>query len=418
MVGVLVLHAWALGILNSHRRFFLPYVAPVLWNGAIIAALVAAGHLLVAGPTGAGGPAGGARLSVATLDRLLYAACFGALAGGVLQFAVQVPLVVRVLRGFRLSVSTRVDGVRRTLSAFWPVVSGRGVVQLGAWLDLFLASYLAEGAVGALGFAQLLYILPISLFAMSVAAAELPELSRLSSAAGDRDPAGDWAARVERSVRQIALLVVPTFVGYLTFGYLLVGAIYRTGSFGAASNLLVYATLAAYTLGLPASAGSRLLQNVFFALSDTRTPAKVAAQRVILAAAVAVPAMLALDRVLVPGGGGVVQAGLRFGAVGLAAGSAVGAWYEILRLLRAVGRRVEGSRIPWAGLGRMTATALAAAVPAILLWRVLPPLHPALGALLVVGAYAGLYLLGARLLGFPELDAWLGRWTRRFRRSR
>jgi putative peptidoglycan lipid II flippase len=336
----------------------------------------------------------------------------------VLQFAVQVPLVVRVLRGFRLSVSTRVDGVRRTLSAFWPVVSGRGVVQLGAWLDLFLASYLAEGAVGALGFAQLLYILPISLFAMSVAAAELPELSRLSSAAGDRDPAGDWAARVERSVRQIALLVVPTFVGYLTFGYLLVGAIYRTGSFGAASNLLVYATLAAYTLGLPASAGSRLLQNVFFALSDTRTPAKVAAQRVILAAAVAVPAMLALDRVLVPGGGGVVQAGLRFGAVGLAAGSAVGAWYEILRLLRAVGRRVEGSRIPWAGLGRMTATALAAAVPAILLWRVLPPLHPALGALLVVGAYAGLYLLGARLLGFPELDAWLGRWTRRFRRSR
>jgi putative peptidoglycan lipid II flippase len=431
MVGILVLHAWALGVLNSHRRFFLPYVAPVLWNGAIIAALVLAGHFLVAGPTGAGG----AHLSVATLDRLLYAACLGGLAGGLLQFVVQLPLVFRVLRGFRLSWSTRIDGVRRTLSAFWPVVSGRGVVQLGAWLDLFLASYLAEGAVGVLGFAQLLYILPISLFAMSVAAAELPELSRLSSVAPGGGAGADggppvtpdaaWLGRIEESVRQIALLVVPTFVGYLAFGYLLVGAIYRTGSFGAESNLLVYAALAAYTLGLPASAGSRLFQNVFFSLSNTRTPAKIAAQRVFLAAIVAVPAMLALDRMPVPGGDGALQTGLRLGAVGLALGSAVGAWYEIIRLLRTARRHVRTTGGPAAGfaagvapaLGRMLATAVGAAVPATLLWWILPPLHPALAALIVVGVYAGLYLAGARLFGFPELETWLGRWTRRFRKS-
>jgi putative peptidoglycan lipid II flippase len=41
MTGVLVLSAWSLGILNSHRKFFIPYFAPVLWNAAIIAALVA-----------------------------------------------------------------------------------------------------------------------------------------------------------------------------------------------------------------------------------------------------------------------------------------------------------------------------------------------------------------------------------------
>jgi len=443
MTGVLVLHAWALGVLNSHRRFFLPYVAPVLWNISIIAALVFTGRSLLGGLH----RPGEAALSMATLDHLLFAACFGALLGGVLQFGVQVPLVWRVLRGFRLSLSTRVPGVRRAISAFWPVVSGRGVVQLGAWLDVFLASYLVEGAVGALNYAQTLYILPISLFAMSVAAAELPELSRslpqasgaASGPARDRTsgvvPGGSagtgqvtgHGSRVDRSLRQIALLVVPTVVGYLAFGYLVVGAIFRTGEFDAHSNLLVYGILAAYTVGLPASAGSRLFQNVFFALADTRTPAKIAAQRVLLAASVAVPTMLALDRLPVPAGlsglvaaagGGAegVAAGLRFGAVGLAVGSAVGAWYELIRLVRAARRRLADLELPVRALVRQGSVAVVSAAAATLVWWALPPLHPALLALCVIGTYAALYLGVAWWLHFPELESWLGRLAHRFRR--
>jgi len=401
MTGVLVLHAWALGVLNSHRRFFLPYVAPVLWNAAIIAALVGAATLAAGG----GEP---------DLDRLLVAACFGALAGGVLQFLVQLPLVLRVMRGFRVSFSTRVEGVRRTLRAFGPVVAGRGVVQLGGYLDILLASFLAEGAIGAIGYAQILYLLPISLFAMSVAAAELPELSRLVDGAPE-----EARRRVERSVRQIAFLVLPTAVGYLAFGYLLAGAVYRTGSFGPASNLLVYAILAGYTLGLPASAASRLFQNAFFALGDTRTPARIAAQRVAVAAAVGVPAMLALDRVALAEVAPALGSDLRLGALGLALGSAAGAWFELARLLRGLGRRPEARvSLPGRALVRMAGLALAAAVPATLLWRWLPAAvhpssHPILGALLVIGAFAGLYVGGAALARFPEIDAWLGRWRRR-----
>ena len=400
MTGVLVLHAWALGVLNSHRRFLLPYVAPVLWNAAIIAALVGAAML--------------ARGGEPDLDRLLVAACFGALAGGALQFLVQVPLALRVMRGFRVSFSTRVEGVRRTLRAFGPVVAGRGVVQLGGYLDILLASFLAEGAIGAIGYAQLLYLLPISLFAMSVAAAELPELSRLA----DASPA-EAGRRVERSVRQIAFLVLPTAVGYLAFGYLLAGAVYRTGSFGAASNYLVYGILAAYTLGLPASAASRLFQNAFYAAGETRTPARIAAQRVAVAAAVGVPLMIALDRVrlaeVVPAAG----SDLRLGALGLALGSAAGAWFELVRLLRGLRRRPEaGVSLPGRALARMAGLALAAAVPATLLWTLLPAaLHPVVSGLLVIGAFAGLYLGGAALARFPELDSWLGRWRRRSWRS-
>lgn len=409
MTGVLVLHAWALGVLNSHRRFFLPYVAPVLWNTSIIVALTVTGQLVVGGALAPGGT----NLADASLDRLLYAACFGALAGGVLQFAVQVPLVLRVMRGFRPSLSTRVEGVRRALAAFGPVVAGRGAVQLGSYLDLWLAAFLIEGALSALGYAQLLYTLPISLFAMSVAAAELPELSRMSGGAD-----AEAARRIERSLRQIAFLTLPTVVGYLAFGYLAAGAIFRTGSFGVESNVLVYCILAAYTVGLPASAASRLLQNAYFARGDTRTPAKVAIQRVLLAATVAVPAMFALDRVpvaaLAPEAGRV---GLRLGAVGLAVASALGAWYELVRLLRGL-RRGGGVVLPGRALARMAALAVGAAVPATLLWRWLPPLHPALAGLLVIGGFAALYLGGAALARFPEMESWTGRLLRRLRRRR
>jgi putative peptidoglycan lipid II flippase len=110
---------------------------------------------------------------------------------------------------------------------------------------------------------------------------------------------------------------------------------------------------------------------------------------------------------------------LRLGALGLALGSAAGAWFELVRLLRGLRRRPEaGVSLPGRALARMAGLALAAAVPASLLWTLLPAaLHPVVSGLLVIGAFAGLYLGGAALARFPELDSWLGRWRRRSWRS-
>ena len=107
MAGVLVLSAWALGVLNSHRQFFVPYVAPVLWNAAIIATLFGGGYVL------AGTPGAPAALSSDGLTRLLLIVCVGAFGGGLLQFGVQVPFVVRHLEGVEVSLSTRVRGCAR-----------------------------------------------------------------------------------------------------------------------------------------------------------------------------------------------------------------------------------------------------------------------------------------------------------------
>ncbi|MDX1421377.1 MAG: lipid II flippase MurJ, partial [Rubricoccaceae bacterium] len=414
MAGVLVLFAWGLGVLNSHRRFFLPYVAPVVWNAAIIGGLVLAGFLYFDDPLAVGAME---IVPVGPSNRLLFAALIGALLGGVLQFAVLLPGVAKELKGFRPSLSTRVEGVRPSLRAFVPVVLGRGAYQLSGYLDTFLAGFLAAGAIAAQNTALMLYLLPISLFGMSVAASELPELSRIS-----RDELEAFLTRVRASLGQILFMVVPTAVGYLLFGYLIVGAFFQTGRFGVSDTWLVALVLGAYSLGLLATTATRLLQNAFYALSDTKTPAKIAVGRLAASAAVGAALMLLLDRLTVEGVLGVATEGnpLRLGAVGLALGASVGAWIELALLTRALHRHAPAFRLPWRRAGEMVGVALVAALPPLLLRWGLPEglLHVILEALAVVGLYGLIYLGLGVVLGFEEGEAWTGRLLRKVKGKR
>ena len=369
MTGVLVLSAWALGVLNSHRRFFVPYFAPVLWNIAIISALFVGAALFIDAPAEAGGVH-----AIEVLNRLLFAAFFGALIGGIMQFLVQVPQVIRVLKG----------------------------------------SLLATGALASLRPALMLYLLPVSLFGLSVAASELPELSRISE-----EEIQPFLQRLNQSLRQSLFLTLPTAIGYVGLGFLIIGALYRRGPFGVADNWLVYTVLGGYSLGLVATTISRLLQNGFWALRDTKTPAKIAVLRVIISAGIALPLMLLLDRFSVEQTLGLAadEQPLFFGAVGLALGASAAAWIELWRLRVSLRRRLASFRVPWGSVLQMSGLAVAAMVPAALLWWLLPGWSVLVVALLVGGVYGVTYLALAYLLHFPELNAWAGRFLRRFRKG-
>src|SRR5207247_8531713 len=114
--GLMVVSAWCLGVLNTHRRFFLPYAAPAVWNVAGIAALVAAGTWLVAPslPT------------TVLLTRLSLALAWGTVAGSVLQVAIQLPACWRVLHGIPVRWSRSTEGVRDVLRAWIAVRIGTG----------------------------------------------------------------------------------------------------------------------------------------------------------------------------------------------------------------------------------------------------------------------------------------------------
>jgi putative peptidoglycan lipid II flippase len=402
MTGLLVLSVWALAILNSNRRFFLPYFAPVLWNSAIVAALLIAGHRL------AGNNLAGTQGAAAQIQ-LFKAACWGAFAGGFLQFAIQLPMVLGILRGFRPSLSLSVPGVRQALAAWWPAVAGRGVVQLAGYIDLFLATSLATGAASADRFAQMFYLLPISLFGISVAASELPEMSRLRG----EGMAPALLARVRRALRYVAFLNIPTVIGYLAFGFLVVG-FYRRGSFGLAENWLVYLVLCGYSTGILATTTSRLLQNTFYALGDTRSPARIAAIRVGTSVLVAVPLMFLLDRFRLDSVVGPLPGRtLYLGSVGLALASGFGAWMELYQLRAALRRRLPEFELPWPEDARMALLAAAAALPGALVWWLLPPLRPIFTALLVLGTYGLSYLILAKLARIEEVESLLAGVRRR-----
>jgi len=193
MTGLMVVSAWCLGILNTHRRFFLPYAAPALWNVAGILAMVAAGTWF----------ANRALPVDAQLHRLSLALAWGTVAGSVVQVVVQMPACWRLLGGIALRFSTAPEGVRQVIVAWLPLLLGAGVAQLSSFIDTFLGSYTGPGGVSALNYAQLVQLLPVSLFGVSVNAVSLPELSRDASAGGGPAPNEQLRARIAVGFRRI-----------------------------------------------------------------------------------------------------------------------------------------------------------------------------------------------------------------------
>jgi putative peptidoglycan lipid II flippase len=397
-IGFMVMSAWCLGILNSHRRFFLPYAAPVLWNAVQIVALLVAWQR---------------DWSIADAARGVAIALS---IGGALQLLVQLPTVLKLARGIRLRPDGGNPHVRTIRQRFGPAVLGRGAVQLSAYLDLILASFLAAGGLSALFRAQILYTLPVSLFAMSVAAAELPELSRLRA---EPDAIHD---RTDAALRRIAFWMLGSSLMLIAAGEPIVRLVFEGGEFTSADTTLVWLILVFYALGLPAIGLSRMLQNANFALGDTSGPARIVAVRVSVAAAIGLVVMFPLDRAWV-GVNGIEGLGdtlglfgpldvatrgdestVRIGAIGLAIGSAIGAWIELALLSSLTRRRMPALRSP---LATLRPAALAAAVSFAVtagMKLAVGDLPTFLAVVVIVGVGGIVYVVTAFRTGVKEAD--------------
>ncbi|HVO21036.1 MAG TPA: murein biosynthesis integral membrane protein MurJ [Anaeromyxobacter sp.] len=388
--GTLVLSAWCLGVLNSHRRFFLSYAAPVVMNGAVVVALILGGW------AARGDPA----LEVRVADW----AAWGYVAGALAQVAVQLPAARSLLgAGFRPSLDAARASVRTVLGNFAPALVGRGVVQLSAFVDTVYASYVGTRGLAALGYQQILYLLPISLFGMAVSASELPAMS--AAVGGAEAVAAELRARLDVGLSRLAFFVVPSAAAFLALGDVVAGTVFQTGRQDAADTRYLWLVLMGSTVGLLAAAMGRLYASAFYALKDTRTPLRYALLRLALTAGLAW-----WSAVRMPGVLGVPQ---ELGLVGITATTGMAAWVEFALLRRAMNRRIGRTGLPGRTLLRLWASAAAAgatglAVKGLLVrwlgpapglsgqWGggFLPPprLHPAATGVLVLSAFAGVYL--------------------------
>jgi len=313
------------------------------------------------------------------------------------------PTVLKLLGGLQLALAHEAENVRTVIHNFFPVFISRGVVQISAYIDAFLASWLPTGAVSALAYAQTLYTLPVSLFGMSVSAAELPVMS---GAVGDaNEVASLLRTRLNNGLRQITFLVVPSVVGFLTLGDVIVAAIYQSGRFVHADVIYVWGILAGSTVGLLASTLGRLYSSGFYALRDTRTPLRFAIVRVVLTTALGYLAALPLPRLL-----GIEP---RWGVAGLTISAGIASWVEFTLLQRALRRRTGHVGLPISFLIQVWIAALLAAAAARGLLYALGPRGHILLAVLVLGLYGIVFFAVSLALRLPEANSMLSLLRRR-----
>jgi putative peptidoglycan lipid II flippase len=326
--------------------------------------------------------------------------------GSGLQFAIQVPSVLSLLRPLALRVKFRGDSVRSVVRNFFPVFLSRGVVQISAYLDSLLASFLPTGAVSALAYAQTLNSLPVSLFGMAVSAAELPAMS---SALGSSDQIAEVLRdRLAQGLKNIAFFVVPSAVAFLILGDVIVATIYRTGQFTTKDVMLVWTVLAGSAVGLLASTSGRLYSSAFYALRDTRTPLLFAVIRVALTVllgyffALPLPRLLGIDR--------------HWGVAGLTFSAGLAGWVEFVLLRKELHKRIGTVPSQRSRTARLWGAAVLAALIGYGVKTVLP-IRPSHFSSLLIGTivlplFGVLYMVFSHVMGIA-MPSSLQRFLRR-----
>jgi putative peptidoglycan lipid II flippase len=312
--------------------------------------------------------------------------------GSALQFGVQLPTVLRLLHRFRPVIDIANAHVKEVVHNFFPVFMSRGVVQISAFVDAFLASYLPLGAVAALTYAQSLYTLPVSLFGMSVSAAELPTMAK---ALGNKDVIADTLRRrLDKGLNRIAFFIVPSSMAFLALGDIIAAVLYQTGKFTQNDSRYVWAILAGSSIGLLASTLGRLYSSTYYALHDTRTPLRYAVIRVVLTTVLGYLCALPLPRAL-----GIEP---KWGVAGLTASAGIAGWVEFVLLRRTLNKRIGQTGLAFPYVGKLW---LGAAVGAGVGWGfklILGRLHPVPLAIVVLGGYGVTYFAITSAFGLAE----------------
>jgi putative peptidoglycan lipid II flippase len=329
--------------------------------------------------------------------RLAELLAIGSVIGSALQFGVQLPAVLRFLWPIEIHVRLS-EHVRTVVKNFTPVFISRGVVQISAYVDSFLASFLPDGAVAALGYAQTLYTLPVSLFGMSVSAAELPAMSSVTGTSDEI--AAALRGRLARGLEQISFFVVPSAMAFLALGDVVVATLYRSGKFGHDDVIYVWAVLAGSAVGLLASTSGRLFSSAFYALRNTRTPLNFAIIRVALTLGLGYICALKVP--------GLLHVEPRWGTVGLTLSAGVAGWVEFVLLRRALQERI--GKVPYSAIRilKLWAATLIAAAAGYGTKLALPmhdvsTLRRVLIGICILGVYGMGYLVITQLMGISTI---------------
>jgi putative peptidoglycan lipid II flippase len=246
-------YALTMGILNCHRIFFFPALAPIILDIVWIA-----GVLIVP-------------VISPVLETQLNWLALIILFSGLFQVVVQLPALKRL--GFRFRWHWELDNqsLRRTFRLLLPSIFSFAIVQMNLLIDTTLGFWVGPGANSALWYGNRLMQFPLGMFAIAMGTALLPTLS---AQAASRD-----LAAVKKSIsfalRSVFLIILPSSVGLIVLSRPITQMLFERGEFDAVSTARTAAVVVCYCVGLFAYSGQKIIANGFFAVQDTKTPVKI-----------------------------------------------------------------------------------------------------------------------------------------------
>jgi putative peptidoglycan lipid II flippase len=396
---LIAMAAQAMGILNARNVFGIPALASAFFNiGSILGGLLLG---FVIGPF----------VGLSAIEGM----AFGTLVGGLLQFAVQWPSLIRIGFRYRPMISLADPGVRQIIRLMGPAIVGTAAVQVNVFINTNFASAIIDPATGAiangpvswLNYAFRFMQFPIGVFGVAIATATLPPLSRSRA----RNDLVEFRKTLAHSVALVFFWCIPSAVGLAILGRPIVALIFEHGKFTAFDTVQTANALAAYSIGLAGYAAVKVLSPAFYALNDARTP------MLISLASIAVNYLM--NSLLVG----------PFGHVGLAFSTSTVALVNFLLLALLMRKRL--GRLEGRGLGKtILLVGVASAAMAATVWIMTKAVTslPIDGFLLrlvqvlaSMGSAAIVFYLSCRSLKIKELDdavqAIGRRYFRRFRRG-
>src|SRR6185436_14621859 len=249
-IFMISMSALAMGILNSFHRFAAPAFSPVVLNLTMIA-FSFFGSLF---------------------GDITKTLAVGVVTGGAVQLMIQVPSLLKTGWKPRFKLDFKHPGVQHVAKLMVPVIFGVGIVQVNVLVDTQFASYLEEGSVTAIYYADRVMELVLGGYALAVSTVILPLLSR-QAALKEMD---ELKTTVNFATRLILFITFPATVGLILLRKEIIEVLFQHGGFDAASTALTAWALPFFALGLSAFSMLKIIVPAFYALQDTRTPVKIA----------------------------------------------------------------------------------------------------------------------------------------------
>jgi putative peptidoglycan lipid II flippase len=357
-------------VLNAYHRFAIAALAPLMYNLAIIG-----GAFFLSGPLG------------------IHGLAIGAAVGAVLHLLIQLPALARLGMRWQPIIDLGHSGVREVARLFAPRVLGLGVVQFNKVLSgVLFASFLVAGSMAYLDYAWLMIMTPLAL-AMAIGTAVFPTMSEASAL--------ERPAQVQQvfqlSLRIILFLTIPASIGLMVLGEPVIRLFFERNQFTADSTSATAYALVFFAIGLAGHATVEIVDRVFYALHDTRSP--------VLVAVSAIGLNVVLSLIL-------MQTPLNYG--GLALANSIAALVEAGVLIRLISRRMPELALDSLATSalRMLAASLVMGLPVAWLVVQLNPLlgpfgTPGQAVLLAICVTFGAALYGVVSLAFrsDELHA-------------